>query len=108
MFETQYFIWTNYGKRFQAPDLQAYRLSANVLLQLGIEDGVLFRYHQSNRVDDEGVGYLKEMEILEFAMLYDEDQEIQDTLREFYGDYNIEARELRMGIDAVCPSSPPT
>ena len=101
MFETQYFIWTNYGKRFQAPDLQAYRLSANVLLQLGIEDGVLFRYHQSNRVDDEGVGYLKELEILEFAMLYDEDQEIQDTLREFYGDYNIEARELRMGINAV-------
>lgn len=33
MFETQYFIWNNYGAKFKATDIEAYRLSAYLLEQ---------------------------------------------------------------------------
>lgn len=94
LFATQYFIWNNYGEKFDAPDIQAYRLSANVLLQLGIEDGVLFRYHQSTDIDDEGVGYLTELEILEYDLLYGA-QDVYD------GEDPYEATELRLGIHEI-------
>lgn len=94
LFETQYFIWNNYGESFEAPDIQAYRLSANILLQLGIEDGVLFRYHQNADIDDEGLGYLTELEILEYDLLYGA-QDVYD------GDDPYEATELRMGIHEI-------
>lgn len=94
LFATQYFIWNNYGEKFEAPDIQAYRLSANVLLQLGIEDGVLFTYHQSADIDDEGVGYLTELEILEYDLLYGE-RDVYD------GEDPYEATELRLGIDDI-------
>lgn len=94
MFETQYLIWTNYGGQFEATDIQAYRLSAYLLQQLGIDDGVIFRYHQQNALNDEGVGYLTELEILEYDMLYGE-------LEVFKGEYPFEPTVLQMGIDDV-------
>lgn len=94
LFATQYFIWNNYGEKFDAPDIQAYRLSANILLQLGIEDGVLFKYHQSSDIDDEGVGYLAELEILEYDLLYGA-QDVYD------GEDPYEATELRMGVHEI-------
>ena len=94
LFETQYCIWTNYGRRFEAPDIQAYRLSANLLQQLGIDDGVIFRYHQQTALNDEGVGYLTELEILEYDMLYGE-------LEVFQGEYPFEPTVLQLGIDDV-------
>lgn len=94
MFETQYLIWTNYGGQFEATDIQAYRLSAYLLQQLGIDDGVIFRYHQQNAINDEGVGYLTELEILEYDMLYGE-------LEVFKGEYPFEPTVLQMGIDDV-------
>lgn len=98
LFATQYFIWNNYGADFDAPDIQAYRLSANILLQLGMEDGVLFRYHQNTDLDDEGVGYLTELEILEYDLLYG-DQDVYD------GEDPYEATDLRMGIHEIVINS---
>lgn len=94
LFETQYVIWNNYGARFQAPDLQAYRLSANLLLQLGIEDGVIFRYHQQNPAFDEGEDYLRELEILEYDMLYGE-------LEVFNGENPFVPTDLKLGIHNI-------
>lgn len=94
LFETQYVIWNNYGAKFTAPDLQAYRLSANLLLQLGIEDGVIFRYHQQAPDFGENVGYLTELEILEYDMLYGE-------LEVFNGENPFAPTELKLGIGDV-------
>ena len=94
LFETQYFIWNNYGEKFEAPDIQAYRMTANLMLQLGIEDGVIFKYHQKADVDDEGVGYLAELEILEYDILYGE----QDV---YNGEAPYEATEIVLGIDEI-------
>ena len=94
LFETQYCIWTNYGARFAAPDMQAYRVSANLLKQLGIEDGVIFQYHQNYEHQDEGPGYLTELEILEYDMLYGD-------LEVFEGEYPFMPTDLRMGIHEI-------
>ncbi len=98
LFQTQYIIWNNYGAKFDAPDLQAYRLSANLLLQLGIEDGVIFRYHQQSPDFGESVGYLTELEILEYDMLYGE-------LEVFNGENPFVPTNLKMGIDNVVINS---
>ena len=98
LFETQYLIWNNYGAKFQAPDLQAYRLSANLLMQLGIEDGMIFRYHQQAPDFGESVGYLTELEILEYDMLYGE-------LEVFNGENPFVPTDLKMGIDDVAIGS---
>ena len=94
LYETQYCIWTNYGRTFDAPDLQAYRVTANLLKQLGIEDGVIFRYHQAQPSFEESVGYLTELEILEYDMLYGD-------LEVFKGEIPFEATDLQMGIHEI-------
>lgn len=94
LFETQYFIFSNYGREFDAPDIQAYRFTANLFQQLGIEDGIIFRYHQQTPLNDEGVGYLTELEILEYDMLYGE-------LEVFNGEYPFEPTVVKMGIDDI-------
>lgn len=94
LFETQYFIWNNYGAKFTAPDIEAYRLSANLFLQMGIEEGVIFQYHQSADPTDKSIGYLKELEILEYDLLYG-DQEV------FYGEYPYTPTDLRLGLDRI-------
>ena len=70
VYASRYFIWNNYGKAFEAPDLQAYRLSANVLKQLGFSGGVICKYHQSAEPDDTGEEYLASLELLQYDMLY--------------------------------------
>lgn len=94
LFETQYFIWTNYGREFDAPDIQAYRFTANLLKQLGIEDGTIFRYHQKTDLNDEGVGYLTELEILEYDMFYGE-------LKAYDGVNPFEPTDIKLGIHDV-------
>lgn len=94
LFETQYFIYSNYGREFDAPDIQAYRFTANLFQQLGIDDGIIFRYHQKTPLNDEGVGYLTELEILEYDMLYGE-------LEVFNGEYPFEPTVVKMGIDDI-------
>jgi phosphoglycerol transferase MdoB-like AlkP superfamily enzyme len=98
LFETQYLIWNNYGAKFTAPSLQAYRLSANLLFQLGIEDGVIFRYHQQAPDFGESADYLSELEILEYDMLYGE-------LEVFNGENPFMPTDLKMGIDDVAIGS---
>ena len=70
VYASRYVIWNNYGKEFEAPDLQAYRLSANVLKQLGFPGGVIFKYHQSADPAEAGEEYLDKLEKLQYDILY--------------------------------------
>ena len=69
-YASRYVIWNNYGAEFEAPDMQAYRLSAELLRQLGISDGVMTKFHQSYPVDEEGEEYLEKLQTLEYDLLY--------------------------------------
>lgn len=70
VYQTDYIVWNNFGMAFDAPDLEAYRLGAELLRQLGIHNGVLTHYHQGVDIDEESEQYLALLRVLEYDMLY--------------------------------------
>ncbi len=70
LYASRYIIWNNYGAEFEAPDLQAYRVSANLLKQLGISGGLITKYHQTADISDSSQEYLDNLEVLEYDLLY--------------------------------------
>ena len=70
LYASRYIIWNNYGAEFEAPNLQAYRVSANLLKQLGIPGGLITKYHQSADPADADQAYLDNLEVLEYDVLY--------------------------------------
>jgi len=72
LYTSRYVIWNNYGAEFEAPDMQSYRLSAYLLGQLGISDGVMTRFHQAYPLDEDGEEYLEKLQMLEYDLLYGE------------------------------------
>ena len=89
-YATRYVIWNNYGGSFDAPDLQAYRLSASLMKQLGFSGGVVAKLNQSADPTEDGEAYLQKLEVLAYDMLYG-DQEAFD------GDYPYQATRMRLG-----------
>ena len=90
IYASRYVIWNNFGGQFEAPDLQAYRLNANVLRQLGFSGGVVTKLHQSADPGEAGEEYLDKLEMLEYDMLYG-DREA------FEGEFPYERTDMRMG-----------
>lgn len=88
---TEYVIWDNIGLNKNDLDLEAYQLSAKVLEEANITQGVLTKLHQNYMWDED---YLDKLEMLQYDMLYGE--------REIYGGINpYEATELKLGIDEI-------
>ncbi len=90
IYASRYVIWNNFGGTFEAPDLQAYRLNANVLKQLGFSGGVVAKLHQSCDAGETGEEYLGKLEMLEYDMLYG-DREA------FEGKFPYERTDMTMG-----------
>ena len=90
IYASRYVIWNNFGGTFEAPDLQAYRLNANVLKQLGFSGGVVTKLHQSCDAGETGEEYLGKLEMLEYDMLYG-DREA------FEGKFPYERTDMTMG-----------
>lgn len=70
LYASRYIIWNNYGREFEAPNVQAYRVSANLLKQLGIPGGLITKYHQAADPTDTDQTYLDNLEVLEYDVLY--------------------------------------
>lgn len=64
---TEYAIWSNFQMEKTRYDLPAYQLSAYVLNRLGMEDGLLTKFHQRCFSDTD---YEKELKLLQYDMLY--------------------------------------
>ena len=91
IYATEYVIWNNFGRSFDAVDLQAYRLNAYVLGQLGYSGGSITRLHQSVPADDDSSeDYLSKLELLEYDTLYGDQQAIDDAS-------GYEATDMRLG-----------
>ena len=74
-----YVIWNNFGAEFEAPDLQAYRLSANLLKQLGVSGGVISKFHQAAELSpDPESEYFTGLEMLEYDLLYGDQSAYED------------------------------
>lgn len=70
LYASRYIIWNNYGAEFEAPNVQAYRVSANLLKQLGIPGGLITKYHQATDPTNADQTYLDNLEVLEYDVLY--------------------------------------
>lgn len=70
LYASRYIIWNNYGAEFEAPNVQAYRVSANILKQLGIPGGLITKYHQAADPTNADQTYLDNLEVLEYDVLY--------------------------------------
>ena len=88
---TEYVIWDNIGLDKNDADLEAYQLSAKVLEEAEISQGILTKLHQNCMGDED---YLNKLEVLQYDMLYGD--------REIYGGVNpYEATDLQLGIDEI-------
>ncbi len=67
MYQTDYFIWSNFDMEEKNEDLCSYQIGAEVLDRLGICNGTLVTFHQNHRNDG---NYLDELHELQYDMLY--------------------------------------
>lgn len=92
LFATPYIVWSNFELApEQGLDIEAYQMYSYVLERLGIDHGILNRFHQTQRASDL---YLEDLEILEYDMLYGD--------RTVYGDAEpYQPTDMQMGIDPI-------
>lgn len=67
LFTTPYVIWDNMGLPRKETNLKAYQAVAEVMDRVGIHDGTLFSFHQTNRQEPE---YQLDLQTLQYDMLY--------------------------------------
>lgn len=91
LYQTEYIIWNNMDLDIFHEDLQAYQLSSKVLGLLGMDTGVINKYHQIyNREED----YLSNLQNLEYDILYGD--------KIAYGGINpYTPAEAKLGIDTI-------
>lgn len=71
LYASRYVIWNNYGAEFEGSNLQAYRLGANLLKQLGMSGGVITKLHQAYDLEpDADSDYFEKLEMLQYDLLY--------------------------------------
>ena len=91
IYETEYVMWSNFEMEKENVDMEAYQLTAYVFSRLGISEGNIFKYHQTNQDSED---YLKNLTILEYDILYG-DQDIYD------GEIPYTATNLHYGLDPI-------
>lgn len=91
IFKTKYITWNNFGLEKKDADITSYELLANVTDQLGIHEGTLFTYTQTQM---DSPDYLTNFEQLQYDLLYGERYA-------YHGEDKYPASDLVMGIDDV-------
>ena len=90
-YQTDYFIWSNFGLEKEDKDLCSYQIGSEVLDRIGITNGTMVTFHQNHR-DDEN--YLEELHALQYDMLYGE-KYIYD------GKNPWEPADMKMGVKEI-------
>lgn len=91
IFKTKYVTWNNFGMAKEDADLTSYQLLAHLTGQLGIHEGTIFRFHQSQSASET---YLRNLENLQYDLLY-------GNRYAYHGEEPYPASDLVMGIDEV-------
>ncbi len=93
LFQTEYFIWSNYGAGLggEDKDLSAYQLTTRLFGLLGIQGGVVTDYHREHMGYE---GYIEGLEVLEYDLLYGD-------LIVYGGKAPYEATEMKMGLEEI-------
>ena len=93
LFQTEYFIWSNYGAGVggEDKDLSAYQLTSRLFGLLGIQGGVVTDYHREHMGYE---GYIEGLEVLEYDLLYGD-------LIVYGGEEPYAATEMTMGLEEI-------
>ncbi len=67
MYQTDYFIWNNMGLEFDFGDVNANEISALILKELGMTNGIINSFHQNHRGDED---FETSLATLEYDILY--------------------------------------
>lgn len=91
IYKTKYVTWNNMGLEKQDADLYAYQLMASITNSVGIHEGTILNYHQTQMNSSD---YLDGLENLQYDILYGD--------RYCYnGENKYPATDIVMGIDPV-------
>lgn len=94
LYQTEYIIWDNFGMPKEDEDIETFQLSPKVMESLGMNAGVINRYHQQNRHDSDKEDYLSGLQNLEYDILYG------DQIA--YGGVSpYNPTELKMGVEDI-------
>ena len=95
IYKTKYVTWNNFGLEQNDKDLYAYQLMADLFNQIGIHDGTMVAYHQTQWDNPNHEAYLDGIEQLQYDILY-------GSRFCYDGDINkYPATDIVMGIDDV-------
>ncbi|WP_368263521.1 LTA synthase family protein [Clostridium disporicum] len=95
VFQTEYVIWDNFNMAKEDKTLEAFQLTSSVLNRVGIDNGILNRYHNNS---SNLSNYMEDLELLQYDMLYGEKYI-------YNGNNPFIATELKMGIDTISVSN---
>ena len=97
LYDTTYVTWNNFGLEKQDKDVAAYQLMSYITDQLGIHEGTMFRYHQSEMnagVSTDDASYITNWELLQYDLLY-------GNRYSYHGVDKYPASNLVMGVQDV-------
>lgn len=69
-FATEYVIWSNFDIEKEDKDIEAYQLGSNIFDKIGMHSGIMTRFHQYYEAQKSKKGYISNMKLLEYDMLY--------------------------------------
>lgn len=92
MYQTEYVIWDNIGFTQEDEDLRSYQLSTKLFSELNLPMGIMQEYHVEY---DDTEEYQKDMEILEYDLLYGDQYTYANGLTAY------EPAAIQMGIDKI-------
>jgi phosphoglycerol transferase MdoB-like AlkP superfamily enzyme len=95
LYKTRYATWNNFGLEKEDKNTTSYRLVADTLDSVGIHEGTMFEYQQTETDDED---YMENMELLQYDILYGK--------KYAYNEEDLyPASDLVMGIDEVSINS---
>lgn len=94
IYKTNYVTWNNFGLEKQDADLYAYQLMANTIGNIGIHEGTIMNYHQTQASNPDQDAYKEGLNELQYDILY-------GNRYCYNGEDPYPATDIVMGIDEV-------
>lgn len=91
IYQTEYIIWNNFGMPKEDEEIETYQLAPKVMKSLGMTAGVINKFHQEYKDDEE---YLSGLQNLEYDILFG--KQIA-----YGGVCPYDKTDLQMGIDEI-------
>lgn len=95
IYKTKYVTWNNFGLEENDKDLYAYQLMADIFDQVGIHEGTMMAYHQTQKDNPNHQAYLDGIEQLQYDILYGDRYCYDGNINKY------PATDIVMGIDEV-------